>query len=69
MSREEVKPFLIRRSEDGSFRLTLRATHYNSLGYPIVTSTLRDEVFETAAAAKSFARDKFGARAGQYATN
>jgi len=68
MSRDEVKPFLIKRDEEGSFRLTVRDTHYNSQGYPIVTATLQDEVFETATAAKAFARDNFGARAGEYAT-
>ena len=67
MSREEVKPFLINKSEDGSFRLTVRDTRYNSQGYPIVTSALQDEVFETSAAAKAFAREKFGAKAGEYA--
>lgn len=68
MSRAEVKPFLISKSEDGSFRLTVRDTRYNSQGYPIVTAAQQDEVFETSAAAKAFAREKFGAKAGEYAT-
>lgn len=68
MSQAEVKPFLITKSDDGFFRLTIRDTHYNSQGYPIVKSSLHEEVFETAAAAKAFARDNFGARAGEYAT-
>lgn len=68
MSREEVKPFLISKSNDGFFRLTVRDTRYNSQGYPIVTSTLQDEVFPTAAAAKAFARTNFGAKAGEYAS-
>lgn len=68
MSREIVKPFLISKEEDGSFRLTVRDTRYNSQGYPIVTATLQDEVFKTATAAKQAARDNFGAEPGQYAT-
>lgn len=68
MSRAEIKPFLISKSEDGSFRLTVRDTRYNSQGYPIVTATQQDEVFDTSAAAKAFARKKFGAKAGEYAT-
>ena len=67
MSREDVKPFLISKSEDGAFLLTVRDTRYNSQGFPIVTSTLQAEVFETTAAAKTFAREKFGAKAGEYA--
>ena len=67
MSRDEVQPFLITRQEDGIFRLTLRDTHYNSQGYPIVKSSMQDEIFETAAAAKAFARNNFKARAGEYA--
>lgn len=68
MSRDDVKPFLISKSDDGSFRLTIRDTHYNSQGYPIVKATLQDQIFQTAAAAKAFARSNFGARAGEYAT-
>jgi hypothetical protein len=68
MSREEVKPYLISKNEDGSFRLTLRDTHYNSQGYPIVKSALQDEVFGTAAEAKAYARSTYGACAGEYAT-
>jgi hypothetical protein len=68
MSREPVKPFLISKDEAGSFRLTVRDTRFNSQGYPIVTATLQDEIFKTAAAAKAFARDNFRAESGQYAT-
>lgn len=68
MSRADVKPFLISKSGDGSFRLTVRDIHYNSQGYPIVKSTLHDEIFETATAAKAFARANLGAKAGEYAS-
>lgn len=68
MSREKVQPFLINKDEDGNFRLTVRDVRYNSQGYPIVTSTLRDDLFKTATAARSYARDHFKAEAGQFAT-
>ncbi len=68
MSRTPVKPFLITKNEEGLFRLTVRDTRFNSQGYPIVTATLQDEMFKTAAAARAYARDHFRAEAGQYAT-
>jgi len=68
MSRESVKPFLISKDDEGSVRLTVRDTRYNSQGYPIVTSTLVDERFATATAARAHAREHFGAEAGQFAT-
>jgi len=68
MSREEIRPFLITKDEDGNFRLTVRDTRYNSQGYPLVTSTLQDEIFRTATAARTHARDRFNAEPGQYAT-
>ena len=67
MSRETPRPFLISKDEDGSFRLTVRGIHYNSQGFPIVTSELQTESFKTAAAAKAFARENLGAKAGEYA--
>jgi hypothetical protein len=68
MSRIPVKPFLVNKDEQGRYRITVRETRYNSQGYPLITSTLQEETFETAAAAKAHARDVFGAEAGQYAT-
>ncbi|MDF0541347.1 hypothetical protein PX699_03255 [Sphingobium sp. H39-3-25] len=68
MSREIVKPFLITKDEEGSYRLTVRDTRFNSQGYPIVTARLQDELFKTASAAKAHAREHFGAETGQYAT-
>ena len=67
MSRIPVRPFLIARDEEGNFRLTVRETRYNSQGYPLVTSTLQDETFATATAARTHARQNFGAEAGQFA--
>jgi hypothetical protein len=67
-TRTSSAPFLIKKDDEGDFRLTVRDTHYNSQGYPIVTSNLQEERFKTAAAAKVFARDNFRAMPGQYAT-
>jgi hypothetical protein len=68
MSREAIRPFLITKDEDGDFRLTVRETRYNSQGYPLVTSHLREETFKTATAVRNFARDTFKATPGQFAT-
>ncbi|MET0137074.1 MAG: hypothetical protein ABW192_01675 [Sphingobium sp.] len=68
MSKTEIRPFLITKDEEGNFRLTVRETRYNSQGYPLVKSSLQDELFKTATAAKAFARDQFKAEPGQYAT-
>jgi hypothetical protein len=63
-----TRPFLITRDTEGNFRLTVRDIRYNSQGYPLVTGVLQEELFKTAAAAKSWARTQFKAEAGQYAT-
>ncbi|GAM04513.1 MULTISPECIES: hypothetical protein [Novosphingobium] len=68
MAQGPIKPFLIQKDESGNFRLTVRTTRYNSIGYPIVSSKLQDEIFETQSAAKAFARKNFNAEAGEYAT-
>jgi len=68
MTRELIRPFLVNKDQEGHFRLTVRETRFNSQGYPIVTSTLQDDLFKTAASAKAHARDNFGAEPGQYAT-
>ena len=67
MSRTPVKPFLINKDEEGRVRLTVRETRYNMQNYPIVTATVLDETFATATAARAYARDNFGAEAGQFA--
>jgi hypothetical protein len=63
-----TRPFLINRDTEGNFRLTVRDIRYNSQGYPLVSGVLQDELFKTAAAAKSWARTQFNAVAGQYAS-
>jgi hypothetical protein len=68
MSSDAIRPFLINQDGEGHFRLTVRDVRYNSQGYPIVTGVMQEELFKTAAAAKSWARDHFQAKAGQYAS-
>ena len=68
MSRTLLKPFLIVKNEEGEFQLTVRETRYNGQGYPIVTTTLHDEPFPTATAARAYAKEHFGAEPGQFAT-
>lgn len=68
MTDDTVRPFLIQRQDDGTYRLTIRDVRYNSQGYPIVTGTMHETIFATSAAAKNFARSNFDAKAGQYAT-
>jgi hypothetical protein len=61
------RPFLINKDDDGNFRLTVRTVRYNSQNYPLIDSVLQEETFKTAAVARIFARDKFGAQAGEFA--
>lgn len=68
MSRIVPARFLIAKDESGVFRLTVRDVRYNSQSYPIVTSTMQEENFKTAAAARAFAKAEFGAEAGQFAS-
>jgi hypothetical protein len=66
MSRVAVRPFLIAKTEEGTFRLTMRTTRMNMYNYPLVTSELQDEVFPTASAARAFATAHLGAQPGQF---
>lgn len=68
MSREIPKPYLIRKAEDGRYHLTVRTVRFNSQGYPLVTATPVEETFKSAMAARAFAREHYGAEAGQYAS-
>lgn len=68
MSREIPRPFLIAKDEEGAFRLTLRQTRYNSLGYPLTDVIPVEESFKTASAARAFAKEHYGAEAGQFAS-
>jgi hypothetical protein len=67
MSRIPVKPYLIATDESGQVRLTVRETRYNSQGYPLVTSTMVEERFKSAAAARAHAKEHLGAQPGEFA--
>jgi hypothetical protein len=68
MSRIPVRPFLILKDEEGNFELTVRETRYNSQGYPLVTATKVEERFKTATAARTHAKQHYGAEPGQFST-
>ena len=65
--RAPVKPFLIAKDDEGNVRITVRETRYNSQGYPLVTATPVAETFKSATAARTHARENFGAEPGQFA--
>lgn len=67
MSREIPKPFLILKSEEGDYRLTVRTVRYNSQNYPLITANELDQKFKNAAAARAHAKEFYGAEAGQFA--
>ena len=67
-TRAPVKPFLIQTDEEGRIRLTVRTTRYNRWNYPLISSSLVEETFKTAAAARAHAKEHFGAEAGQFTT-
>ena len=63
MARTAVAPFLITRNEAGQYRITVRQIRFNSQGYPLLTSTVQPEVFKSATAARTYARQHLGAQA------
>ena len=65
--RLKSKPFLIAKEDDGSYRLTVRETRYNSQNYPVVTSKPIEPTFETTAKARAYAKEHFGAETGEFA--
>jgi hypothetical protein len=66
--RRRAKPFLIEKEAEGAFRLTVRETRFNSQNYPIVTATHVGESFRTTAQARAYAKEHFGAQAGEFAS-
>ena len=66
--RSKARPFLIAKDEAGSYRLTIRETRYNSQNFPVVKTTLVEETFPTAGAARNYAKAQFGAVAGEFAS-
>lgn len=67
-SRVKPKPFLITRDAEGRTRLSVRETRYNTQGYPVVATTQVAETFDSAAAARTHAKQHFGAQPGEFAT-
>ena len=68
MHPDTPKPFKIAKDEHGQMRLTIRETRFNSQGYPLVTEMIEEECFKSAAAARVFAVEHYGAEAGQFTT-
>ncbi|MCW6533799.1 hypothetical protein [Sphingomonas lycopersici] len=68
MPRPAVRPYLIRKDEEGVFRITVRTTRFNSQGYPLVTSNVIEGGFPTLAMARAYAREEFHAEAADIAT-
>lgn len=68
MAHDKPQPFLIAKDGEGNFRLTVRTTRYNSQGYPLVDAVLQEDLFKTATAARTFARENFGAQPGEFTT-
>jgi hypothetical protein len=67
LTKTAIRPFLISKDDAGAFRITIRATRYNSQRFPIVTSTLQENTFKTATAASTFAKEHLGAAANEVA--
>ena len=65
-SRDKIRPYLIAGDSEQGFSLTLRETRFNSQNYPVVTATPVGERFDSAAAARAFAKENFGAVAGEF---
>jgi hypothetical protein len=68
MSRVPVRPFLVAKDEEGSFRVTVRTTRYNSQGYPLVSAELLTDSFRTQTAAKAFVKEQYKVESGDIAT-
>ena len=68
MHPDTPKRFKIAQDVQGQTRLTIRNTRFNSQGYPLVTEVLEEECFKSAAAARAFATEHYGAEAGQFST-
>lgn len=69
MSKVAVRPYLVAKDAEGSFRITIRNTRFNSQGYPLVSATMLDERFPTATAAKAHVRAEYDAVPTDIATS
>ena len=67
-SRVRPKPFLITTDGEGRTHLSVRETRYNTQGYPITATTHVAETFDSASAARTHAKEHFGAKAGEFTT-
>lgn len=63
----KLRPYLVEKTDDGDYRLTVRVTRYNSQNYPIVSQEVVEERFRTATAARAFAKQQYGAVPGEFA--
>ncbi|MDO6413203.1 hypothetical protein Q4F19_02295 [Sphingomonas sp. BIUV-7] len=68
MSRVAVRPYLVAKDAEGVFRVTVRTTRFNSQGYPLVSSEMLSEGFETATRARTYLRAQYRAEATDIAT-
>ena len=68
MSKVAVRPYLVSKDSEGRFRVTIRRTRFNSQNYPLVTSTLVEESFATATAAKKYIREEYEVASENIAT-
>jgi hypothetical protein len=68
LSRIAVRPYLIAKDDEGTFRITVRTTRFNSQGYPLVTANMIDGGFPSLHTARAYAREQFGAQAADIAT-
>lgn len=66
--RSKARPFLLEEVSEGAWRLTLQETRFNGQNYPIVTTSPVDQSFPTAAKARAYAKEHYGAKAGEFAT-
>jgi len=68
MPKAAIRPYLVSKDSEGRFRVTVRRTRFNSQNYPLVTSTIIEESFATATAARKYIREEYEVAAEDIAT-
>jgi hypothetical protein len=68
MSRVSVRPYLISKDPEGTFRVVVRTTRFNSQGYPLVSSADLPETFPTMTSARAYLRENYRAETTDIAT-
>jgi hypothetical protein len=68
MPKAAIRPYLVSKDSEGRFRVTVRRTRFNSQNYPLVTSTIIEESFATATAARKYIREEYEVVAADIAT-